>query len=139
MSSFVIDASVALAWCFDDEATEATRALLDRFEGEQAEVPSLWHLELANALVSGERHRRITRARANEFIALIGGLPIVIDEQTPTLALSTVLELARSERLSTYDASYLELAMRRGLSLATKDNDLAKAAQRVGVSLVPTA
>ena len=81
MSSFVIDASVALAWCFDDEATEATRALLDRFEGEQAEVPSLWHLELANALVSGERHRRITRARANEFIALIGGLPIVIDEQ----------------------------------------------------------
>jgi predicted nucleic acid-binding protein len=139
VNSFVIDASVALAWCFDDEGTEATRALLDRFEGEQAEVPSLWHLELANALVSGERHRRITRARVNEFIALIGGLPIVIDEQTPTLALSTVLELARSEGLSTYDASYLELAMRRGVSLATKDDDLAKAAQRVGVNLLPTA
>jgi predicted nucleic acid-binding protein len=139
VSSFVIDASVALAWCFDDEATEATRALLDRFEDERAEVPSLWHLELANALAGGERHKRITRARTNEFIALIGGLPIVIDEQTPTLALSTILELARSERLSTYDASYLELAMRRGLALATKDNDLAKAAQRVGVTLLPTA
>ena len=63
----------------------------------------------------------------------------MIDEQTPTVALSTVLELARSERLSTYDASYLELAMRRGLSLATKDDDLAKAAQRVGVTLLPTA
>ena len=139
VSGFVIDAPVALAWCFDNEATEATRALLDRFESEQAEVPSLWHLELANALVSGERHRRITRTRANEFIALIAGLPIVIDEQTPTLALSTILDLARSERLSTYDASYLELAMRRGLSLATKDNDLAKAAQHVGVTLLPTA
>jgi predicted nucleic acid-binding protein len=76
VSSFVIDASVALAWCFDDEATEATRALLDRFEDERAEVPSLWHLELANALAGGERHKRITRARTNEFIALIGGLPI---------------------------------------------------------------
>jgi predicted nucleic acid-binding protein len=63
----------------------------------------------------------------------------VIDEQTPTLALSTILKLARSERLSTYDASYVELAMRRGLALATKDNDLAKAAQRVGVTLLPTA
>jgi predicted nucleic acid-binding protein len=139
VSGFVIDASVALAWCFDDEATEATRALLDRFADERVEVPSLWHLELANALASGERNRRITRARTNEFIARIGGLPIVIDEQTSTLALSTVLELARSERLSAYDASYLELAMRRGLSLATKEDDLATAARRLGVTLLPTA
>ena len=106
MSGFVIDASVALAWCFDDEATPATRALLDRFEDEHAEVPSLWHLELANALSLGERNKRITPARTSEFIALIGGLPIVIDEQTPIHALGTVLELARSERLSAYDASY---------------------------------
>ena len=139
MSGFVIDASVALAWCFDDEATEATHSLLDRFEDEHAEVPALWHLELANALAVGERSKRITPARTSEFVALIGGLPIVIDEQTPHLALGTVLDLARSERLSAYDASYLELAMRRGLPLATKDNDLAQAALRVGVSLLPTA
>jgi predicted nucleic acid-binding protein len=69
VTGFVIDASVALAWCFDDEATEATRALLDRFEDERAEVPSLWHLELANALAMGERNKRITLARASEFIA----------------------------------------------------------------------
>ena len=138
MSGFVIDASVALAWCFDDEATAATRALLDRFEDGHAEVPSLWHLELANALSLGERKKRITPARTSEFIALIGGLPIVIDEQTPIHALSTVLELARSERLSAYDASYLELAMRRGVPLATKDDDLAKAARRMGVTLLPT-
>ena len=138
MSGFVIDASVALAWCFDDEATAATRALLDRFEDGHAEVPSLWHLELANALSLGERKKRITPARTSEFIALIGGLPIVIDEQTPIRALSTVLELARNEQLSAYDASYLELAMRRGVPLATKDDDLAKAARRMGVTLLPT-
>lgn len=139
MSGFVIDASVALAWCFDDEATAATRALLDRFADESAEVPSLWHLEVANALAVGERSRRITAARTSEFIALIGALPIVVDEQTPRLALTTVLDAARSEALSAYDASYLELAMRRGLPLATKDGALAKAAQRVGVPLLPTA
>jgi predicted nucleic acid-binding protein len=139
MNGFVIDASVALAWCFDAEATAATRALLDRFEDEHAEVPSLWHLELANALAAGERKRRITPARTSEFIALIGGLPIVIDERTPKLALGTVIDLARSERLSAYDAGYLELAMRRGIPLATKDDALAKAARRMGVMLLPTA
>jgi predicted nucleic acid-binding protein len=139
VSGFVIDASVALAWCFDDEATDATKALLDRFENEHGEVPSLWHLELANALALGERNGRITPARTYEFIALIAGLPIVVDEQTPNRALSAVLELARSERLSAYDASYLELAMRRGAPLATKDDALAQAAVRVGVMLLPTA
>jgi predicted nucleic acid-binding protein len=87
----------------------------------------------------GERKRRITPARASEFIALIGGLPIVIDEQTANLALNTALDLARSEGLSAYDASYLELAMRRGVPLATKDEDLARAARHVGVTLLPTA
>ena len=139
MSGFVIDASVALAWCFDDEATDATRALLDRFADEQAAVPSLWHLELANALAVSERNQRITRANSIEFLALIGRLPIVVDETTPSLALRTVLDLARSEGLSAYDASYLELAMRRGVPLATKDHALAQAARRVGLSLIPTA
>ena len=111
---------------------------MDRFEGDHAEVPALWHLELANALAIGERNKRIMPARSSEFIALIGGLPIVVDEQTPSFALGTVLDLARKEGLSAYDASYLELAMRRGVPLATKDNGLARAARRVGVSLLPT-
>jgi predicted nucleic acid-binding protein len=136
VNGFVIDASVALAWCFDDEATGATHALLDRFE-DHAEVPALWHLELTNALAVGERHKRIMPARSSEF-ALIGGLPIVVDEQTPSFALGTVLDLARKEGLSACDASYLELAMRRGVPLATKDNGLARAARRVDVSLLPT-
>jgi predicted nucleic acid-binding protein len=111
---------------------------LDRFEEDHAEVPALWHLELANALAIGQRNKRIMPARSSEFIALIGELPIVVDEQTPSLALGSVLDLARKEGLSAYDASYLELAMRRGVPLATKDNGLARAAQRVGVSLLPT-
>jgi predicted nucleic acid-binding protein len=95
-------------------------------------------LELANALAIGERHRRITPARTSEFIALIAGLPIVTDDQTPNRGLGAVLDVARSQRLSAYDANYLELAMRRGIRLATRDNALAKAARRVGVSLLPT-
>ena len=122
MSGFVIDASIALAWCFDDEATQATRALLDRFEDGHAAVPSLWHLELGNALAVGERNTRLTPARSSEFIALIAGLPIMVDEQTPNRALNTVLDLARSERLSAYDASYLELAMRRGLPAISRSH-----------------
>jgi predicted nucleic acid-binding protein len=139
VSNFVIDASIALAWCFDDEASPASRALLDRMEGDSAEVPSLWHLELANALAVAERNRRITPARTSEFVALISGLPIVVDERTPERALDSVLHLARSEKLSAYDASYLELAMRRGIPLATKDDRLADAARRAGVLLLPTA
>jgi predicted nucleic acid-binding protein len=105
---------------------------LDRFEDEHAEVPRLWRMEMANALAVGEHYRRITPARTSEFIALIAGLPIVVDEQTPRLALTTVLDLARGEGLSAYDASYLELAMRRGLPLATKDGALVKAARQAG-------
>jgi predicted nucleic acid-binding protein len=93
-------------------------------------------LELANALAMSERKGRITPARTSQFIALIDGLPILIDERTPNIALSSVLELSRRERLSTYDASYLELAMRRGVPLATKDDDLARPADRVGVTLL---
>jgi predicted nucleic acid-binding protein len=115
-----------------------TSALLDRFESKHAEVPSLWHLESANALLVGARNGRIAAARTSEFIALVNGLPIVVDEQTPSLALDRVLNLAQKEGLSAYDASYLELAMRRGLPLATMDGDLAAAARRVGVSLLET-
>ena len=86
-----------------------------------------------------ERNQRITRADSSEFFALIGRLPMVVDETTPRLALRTVLDLARSEGLSAYEASYLELAMRRGVRLATKDDALALSARRVGLSLLPTA
>lgn len=139
MTDFVLDASIALAWCFDDEATAEATALLDRFEHGTALVPALWHLELANALVTSERRQRISAARATEFATLIEALPIFVDQETPARAPRGILDLARHERLTAYDAAYLELAMRQGLPLATLDSDLRDAAERVGVPLLLTA
>ncbi len=137
MSSFVLDCSIAVAWCFEDEATPQTDALLDRLRDAGAAVPALWHLEVGNALLQAERRERIPTARVAAFVDLLAGLPIETDGDTATRALREVLALARAEKLTTYDASYLELAARRALPLATKDRALHQAAQRVGVPLLP--
>ena len=128
MIGFVLDASVALAWCFDDESTPAAWALLDRLRTGPGHVPALWALEIGNILLGAERRRRITQARAVEFLGILGELDIRVDSDLPGRAFRDVLPLARARRLTTYDASYLELAMRLGLPLATKDKALARAA-----------
>jgi len=135
----VIDASVALAWCFGDERTEATARLLERLQTDAATVPNLWHLEVANGLALAERRGRITPAESAELIALLEMIEIVVDGETPARAFTRVLDLAREERLTAYDASYLELAMRLGLLLASKDADLCDAAERLGVSVLRAA
>ena len=135
MTDLVLDASVALTWCFKNEATAAADRVLERLAAEAASVPAIWHLEIANVLALSERRRRITPAGSAEFIALLETLEIVIDEETPSRALGRVLDLARAERLTAYDAAYLELAMRLGVPLASKDGDLCDAAERVGVSV----
>jgi predicted nucleic acid-binding protein len=139
VTDLVLDASVALGWCFKNEATEAVDRVLERLATEAAYVPAIWHLEIANVLALGERRRRITPARSAEFIALLETLAIVVDEETPSRAFGRVLDLAREERLTAYDAAYLELAMRLGLPLASKDGDLCDAAERVGVSVLRAA
>lgn len=136
MTDFVLDASVALGWCFKNEATEAADRLLERLADEEAYVPGIWHLEIANVLALSERRQRITPARSTEFIAMLETLVIVVDEETPSRALGRVLDLARAGRLTAYDAAYLELAMRLGLPLASKDSDLCDAAERLGVSVL---
>lgn len=135
----MIDASVALAWCFGDERTEATVSLLERLQTDAAAVPNLWHLEVANGLALAERRGRITPAESAELIALLERIEIVVDGETPVRAFTRVLDLAREERLTAYDASYLELAMRLGLPLASKDADLCDAAERLGVSVLRAA
>jgi predicted nucleic acid-binding protein len=137
VTGFVLDCSIAATWCFDDEATPETDALMDRAKEQEAWVPSLWPLEVANVILLAERRGRVSAAYAASFIRRLDTLPIVIDEETAPRALHEILPLARSERLTTYDASYLELAMRLGLPLATKDEALKKAARRVGVTLLP--
>lgn len=136
MSRFVVDCSVAAAWCFEDEATPQTEALLDRLEADTAVVPALWHLELANVLALSERKGRITPARAAQFIALLGELSIEVDDQTQARALGEILNLARAHKLTSYDAAYLELAMRLGIPLASNDGPLRAAAQKLGVKLL---
>jgi predicted nucleic acid-binding protein len=133
--TFVLDGSVTLAWGFEDEDDEYAEAILDRMPELQAHVPGLWHLEVANALVVGERRRRTTPADTAQFLAILGAFPITVDDETVARAWSDTLHLARAHNLSTYDAAYLELALRRGLPLASLDDRLKAAAVAVGVPL----
>lgn len=136
MTAFILDSSIALCWCFENESTDATRALLERLRAEAAAVPNLWHVEIANVLALAERRRRITAAESAEFIALLEALEINVDEETWSRAFARIFDLAREERLTAYDAAYLELAMRLGVPLASKDGDLCDAAERLGVSVL---
>jgi predicted nucleic acid-binding protein len=136
VTGFVLDVSVALAWCFHDEATPATWAVLDRLETETAAVPSLGHLEAANVLALAEQKGRITPAHSAEFIAMVETLSIEIDQDTPYRAFGEILALARGQGLTAYDAAYLELAMRSGVPLAAKDLALAAGARSLGVEVI---
>ena len=134
--SFVLDASVALAWCFSDESTPASVSLLKQLETEIAYVPQLWSLEVGNILIAAERRQRISYADISEFLALLGSLTITADNETSSRGFHEIVSLAYSEKLTTYDSSYLELAMRLGIPLATKDKQLEKAAKQLGVKLL---
>ena len=136
MTAFVLDASVALAWCFRDEATAATWAVLDRLGSEAAAAPSLLPLEIANVLAVAERRGRIAAAGIAEFVALLDALPVTLDGETSARALTDILGLTRAEGLTAYDAAYLECAMRLGVPLATKDAELRRAATKLGVPLL---
>lgn len=137
MTGLVLDCSVAVSWCFADEAAPETDALLQRVRDETASVPALWHLEIGNVLLQAERRGRITMAAAAARLELLGALPIATDDGTPLRLLRDVVALARAENLTTYDAAYLELAIRRALPLATKDRRLQQAAKRIGVEILP--
>jgi len=136
VTGFVLDCSIAMTWCFEDEATSATDALLERVRDEGAIVPMLWQLEIGNVLLQAERRGRVAGADLSARLELLTALPIATDDQTSSRALREVLALARAETLTTYDAAYLELAMRYGLSLATKDASLQKAAKRVRINVL---
>jgi predicted nucleic acid-binding protein len=132
---FVLDGSVTLSWAFEDEGSPYSDALLGRLPTLRAVVPQIWPLEVANALLVGERRGRLTQAQTREFVHLLDDLPILVDGETSEQAYGEILRLARDEQLSTYDAAYLELAMRRGLPLATLDRALRRAAASVGTPI----
>ncbi len=131
----VLDCSVVFAWYFADEAGPYADAVALALAKSVAVVPSLFHLEAANTLVVGERRRCSTEAQAAAFLARLAALPIAVDGQTVTRAWSDTIALARAHALSTYDAAYLELALRLALPLASLDEKLRGAAAAVGVAL----
>jgi predicted nucleic acid-binding protein len=131
--SFVLDGSVALSWYFADEADSYADAVAARFPQVRAFVPAIWPLEIANALLMGERRKRSTAAQAAKWLSYLESLPIEVDDETIHRAWTDVLNLARARQLSAYDAAYLELAFRRGMPLASLDDGLKTAARAVGV------
>jgi predicted nucleic acid-binding protein len=133
----VLDVSLSCAWCFADEASEPAWAILERLQGGRAHVPALWLWETANVLVQAERRGRISPAAIRTYLGLLEGLPISIDQPSTASAWHDTLALARSHRLTSYDAAYLELALRRSLPLATRDKALQAAARLEGVPLMP--
>lgn len=137
MSAVVIDCSAALAWCFEDEASDEADTLLLRVGDAGAVVPALWHLEVANVLIQAAKRGRIAAADADTRLRLMAALPIATDAETSTRAWHDTLALARAEGLTAYDAAYLELAIRRHLPLVTRDKALAEAARRRGVQVLP--
>jgi predicted nucleic acid-binding protein len=130
---FVLDASVAACWAFDDEDHPIADAALGRSEGEGVFVPSLWWFEIRNLLIVAERRKRLTVMTTNAFLRSMQRLKLSID-RTPGEA--DVLLLARRYGLTVYDSGYLELAMRERLPLATLDRKLAVAAESEGVQLI---
>jgi predicted nucleic acid-binding protein len=125
-----------MAWLFHDEATSRTAALLSRLATETALVPAWWFIEVTNVLALAERKGRITASQSDAFIADLGKLAIQRDDDAPARAFTHLLPLCRTYQLTSYDAIYLDLAVRRGLPLATLDDALRKSARKLGVSLI---
>lgn len=132
---FVLDTSVALVWCFEDEQSLYAADVLDQLANDTALVPVIWLLEIANVLANAERRGWITPAKSARFVQLIGGLMIEVESASLEQTLTSVLNIARDYGLTSYDASYLELAMRWGSPLATQDVGLRSAAAHAGVPL----
>lgn len=134
--SFVLDTSVTMAWLFEDEATRKTEALLDRLQTEEAFVPTLWTYEVGNVLLMAERRKRITEAQGRRFTQLLDSLPICTSDSHLNSLWSSAVVVARAHSLSVYDGTYLDLAMREGIPLATRDRALRKAAGKLGVDIL---
>ncbi len=134
--TLIIDCSITMSWCFADEATEASAQVQDRLVAEAAVVPSHWYLEVVNVLAMAEKRQRISAADSSQFLKLLDDVEIHDDGETAARAFHDLLPLCRSHGLTSYDAAYLELAIRRQLPLASLDDQLRQAAINVGVAVL---
>jgi predicted nucleic acid-binding protein len=135
-AAFVVDCSLAMAWLFSDEATSQTDKLLERLVTDSVLVPAWWYLEVTNVLVIAERKGRISAHEISDFISSLSQIDIEVDTESADRAFDHLLPLCRLHQLTSYDAVYLDLAVRRGLPLATLDEPLRRAAGKVGVTVL---
>lgn len=136
MTDIVLDCSVAVSWLFEDEADETMDRILDMVSTQGAWVPNLWHLEVANVLIQASKRERIDYSSIPKRLDLLNKLPIKTDLETHARAFTDTIYLAEEQKLTSYDAAYLELAFRRNLFLATKDKALQKAAKSLKISIL---
>jgi len=135
LTGIVVDASVALAWCFPDEASEYADLVLNALAGQPILVPAVWALEVTNALLVAERRKRIKPPDVRRFVELLKNLMLVGHAHSVTETVANVQPLAKQYELSAYDAAYLDLAIRQGAPLATLDNKLKTASRSAGIKL----
>jgi len=133
----VLDASAALAWLFGEDVAPEVEALFEALPRRRIIVPSLWHLEVANVLVIAERKGRISAGELARFKHDLSRLPIVTEALDTDMVLQDILPLAREENLTVYDATYLHLAARLRIPLATLDTALREAARNRAVTILP--
>jgi predicted nucleic acid-binding protein len=138
MSRLVIDASIVLSWLLPDEAAESSVEVQAEIpKAESVWVAAHWHLEVANSLCMAERRKRLDAAGIAQAVSLFTQLPVSVDPETKEHSSAQTLSLARQHMLSVYDAAYLELALRRGATLATLDRPLRVVARQLGVPILP--
>ncbi len=132
---FVIDTSVVMSWCFKDEICSYADMVLEKLEANTAFAPSIWPLEVANVLLVAERKKRLSEADTVRFITLLSELSIIVEPENTDRMIHEIVALARKYHLSSYDASYLHLAMQKGIPLATLDKNLIAAAVQCQTSV----
>ncbi|MBF0137578.1 MAG: type II toxin-antitoxin system VapC family toxin [Magnetococcales bacterium] len=135
MQRFVLDASVTLSWCFSNQQTDYTQEVLRSLHHAEALVPSIWILEVSNVLLVAERRNMLLPTASSRFISLLDSLPIVEIASRRDAITSSIMNLARTNNLTSYDATYLELAIREGIPIATLDKPLHRAAEQIGVGV----
>ena len=125
-----------MSWCFEDEDNDYANQVLERLVDAEALVPGIWPLEVSNVLLVAERNKRLGEADSARFVSLLSQLPIIVEPESPERVMGEILALARIHNLSAYDASYLDLAMRNGISIATLDTSLRRVAGECQVAIV---
>lgn len=131
-----MDTSIAVAWCFEDEKTHYTEKILEFMAaGTEAIVPSIWSVEVGNAFLVAERRKRITEAEVTRFLTRLNGFFILVDSTDISQVFEQTMHHARTWKLTMYDATYLGLALREELPIATLDEALKKASQAAGITL----